>query len=251
MFEPGFGSRIAALFLGPRVPAQPPPKECAMAASMPEVFADRAALADAAANAIAGLLRAALAERGHASLVGTGGSSPGPVYDRLSRAELDWPHVAVTLSDERHVDVASPNSNARLVRERLLVGRAAAAQFLPLTDYAEGVLKKLLPFDAVMLGMGPDGHIASLIPGSPVLAHAMDPAGAALTAESPQGFGDPPIARITLTLAALLQSRAIFLLIVGEAKRQVIAQAAAGADLPVRAILNQDQVPVRILWTAS
>ena len=69
------------------------------------------------------------------------------------------------------------------MRERLLVGRAARAQFLPLTDYAEGVLKKLLPFDAVMLGMGPDGHIASLIPGGPVMGHAMDPAGAALTAE--------------------------------------------------------------------
>ncbi len=100
-----------------------------------------------------------------------------------------------------------------------------------------------------MLGMGEDGHIASLIPGSPVLEHAMDPAGQALTAESPQGFGLPPVPRITLTLSALLQSRAIFLLIAGEAKRQVVDAAAAGADFPVRAILNQDRVPVRILWT--
>ena len=218
---------------------------------MLEVFTDQAALADAATEAIAGLLKQALADRGRASLVGTGGSSPGPVYDRLSQVDLDWAHVAVTLSDERHVDVASPNSNARLVRERLLVNRAAQAQFLPLTDYAERVLKKLMPFDAVMLGMGPDGHIASLIPGSPVMSHAMDPAGAALTAESPQGFGAPPVARITLTLSALLQSRAIFLLIAGEAKRQVIDEAAAGADFPVGAILNQDQVPVRIFWTAN
>ena len=215
---------------------------------MPEVFADRAALADAATEAIAALLARALAERGRASLVGTGGTSPGPVYDRLSQTDLDWAHVAVTLSDERHVDVSSPNSNARLVRERLLVGRAAVAQFLPLTDYAERVLKKLLPFDVVLLGMGPDGHIASLIPGSPVLAQGMDPQGQALTAESPQGFGDPPVARITLTLAALLQSRAIFLLIAGEAKRQVIAEAQAGADYPVRAILDQDHVPVRVFW---
>jgi 6-phosphogluconolactonase len=216
---------------------------------MPEVFPDKAALADAGAEAIAGLLQQALAERGHASLVGTGGTSPGPVYDRLSQVDLDWAHVAVTLSDERHVDVSSPNSNARLVRERLLVGHAAAAQFLPLTDYAERVLKKLLPFDVIMLGMGPDGHIASLIPGSPVLARGMDPKGEALTAESPQGFGDPPTARITLTLSALLQSRAIFLLIAGEAKRQVVTAAQAGADYPVAAILNQDAVPVRVLWT--
>jgi 6-phosphogluconolactonase len=100
-----------------------------------------------------------------------------------------------------------------------------------------------------MLGMGDDGHIASLIPGSPVLAQAMDPAGLALVAESPEGFGSPPVARITLTLPALLQSRAIFLLIAGDAKRQVVADAIAGADLPVRAILTQDRVPVRIFWT--
>ncbi|MGZ6037087.1 MAG: 6-phosphogluconolactonase [Phenylobacterium sp.] len=217
----------------------------------PEIYPDQTSLAGAAADGIAAVLRHALTQRGHASLVGTGGRSPGPVYDRLCRMDLDWAHVAVTLSDERHVDVESPNSNARLLRERLFVGRAAAAQFLPLTDYAEGVLKKLLPFDAVMLGMGEDGHIASLIPGSPVLANAMDPKGAALTAESPQGFGSPPIARITLTLSALLQSRAIFLLIAGEAKRQVVDEAAAGGDYPVRAILTQDQVPVRIFWTPS
>jgi len=215
---------------------------------MIETFASGDGLADAAAQAIEQQLSEGLSDRGRASLVGTGGRSPGPVYDRLSRADLDWAHVAVTLSDERQVDADSPNSNARLLRERLFVGPAAAAQFLPLTDYAEPALKKLMPFDAVMLGMGEDGHIASLIPGSPVMALAMDPDGPLVTAESPQGFGSPPLARITLTLSALLQSRAIFLLIAGEAKRQVIAQALAGADLPVRAILRQDRVPVRTFW---
>jgi 6-phosphogluconolactonase len=218
---------------------------------MLETYHTAADLADAAAQAVEAALEGALDARGHASLVGTGGRSPGPVYDRLSRAELDWAHVAVTLSDERHVDVDSPQSNTRLLRERLFVGPAAAAQYLPLTDYAEGVLRKLLPFDAVILGMGPDGHIASLIPGSPVLAQGMDPDGEALTAESPQGFGDPPVARITLTLSALLQSRAIFLLIAGEAKRQVVEAAEAGADYPVGAILNQTRVPVRTFWTPN
>jgi len=218
---------------------------------MIEDFATPEDLAMAAAGAIEAALEGALDARGRASLVGTGGRSPGPVYDRLARAPLDWAHVAVTLSDERHVDADSPNANARLLRERLFVGPAAAARYLPLTDYAERVLRKLLPFDAVMLGMGEDGHIASLIPGSPVLAQAMDPDGAALTAESPQGFGSPPVARITLTLSALLQSRGIFLLIAGAAKRQVVEQALGGADYPVRAILNQDRAPVRIFWTAN
>lgn len=218
---------------------------------MIETFASTGDLAAAAAAATEAQLMTGLAERGHASLVATGGRSPGPVYDRLSKADLDWAHVAVTLSDERHVDADSPNANARLLRERLFVGAAAKAQFLPLTDYAEPALRKLTPFDAVMLGMGEDGHIASLIPGSPVLAHAMDPAGEALTAESPRGFGSPPVARITLTFAALLQSRAIFLLIAGEAKREVIERAQADDGLPVGAILRQDRVPVRVFWTPN
>ena len=216
---------------------------------MIETFASTEALADAAADAIEAALQGALDARGRACLVGTGGRSPGPVYDRLSQADLDWGKVAVTLSDERQVDADSPNANARLLRERLFVGPAAAAQFLPLTDYAEPALRKLTPFDAVMLGMGEDGHIASLIPGSPGLAEAMDPDADRLIAEAPQGFGSPPVARITLTLAALLQSRAVFLLIAGGAKRQVIADAQAGADLPVRALLNQERAPVRIFWT--
>ena len=218
---------------------------------MIETFTSTADMADAAAQAIAAQLTSGLNSSGHAALVATGGRSPGPVFDRLREADLDWTHVAVTLSDERQVDAASPNSNARLLRERLFLGPAAAARFLPLTDYAEPALRLLLPFDAVMLGMGEDGHVASLIPGSPVLAEAMDPGGRALIAESPEGFGSPPVARITLTLAALLQSRAIFLLIAGEAKRQVIADALAGADVPVRAILAQDRVPVRVFWTPS
>jgi 6-phosphogluconolactonase len=215
---------------------------------MIETFASGSALADAAAEAIAAQLRDGLAARGHAALVATGGRSPGTVYDRLARADLDWAHVAVTLSDERQVDVDSPNSNARQLRGRLFQDGAAAARFLPLTDYAEPALRQLMPFDAVMLGMGEDGHIASLIPGSPVLETAMDPDGEALTAESPQGFGDPPLPRITLTLSALLRSRAIFLLTAGELKRRVIARAQAGERLPVRALLVQDRVPVRILW---
>ena len=156
---------------------------------MIEIFASTDALAEAVAAAVEQQLCEGLADRGRASLVATGGRSPGPVYDRLCRADLDWGHVAVTLSDERQVDADSPNSNARLLRERLFIGAAAKAQFLPLSDYAEGVLRKLMPFDAVMLGMGEDGHIASLIPGSPVMANAMDRDGSVLTAGRPKGSG--------------------------------------------------------------
>src|SRR4051794_24512813 len=162
---------------------------------MLEIFSGSDAMADAAADDVAARLAGGLAARGRASLVATGGRSPGPVYDRLKDAALDWSHVAVTLSDERQVDVDSPNANVRQLRERLFLGEAARAQYLPLTDYAEPALRLLMPFDAVMLGMGEDGHVASLIPGSPVMAFADGPP---LLAESPQGFGSPPVARISL-----------------------------------------------------
>jgi len=219
---------------------------------MIETYADTSGLAEAAAAGVAAALREGLATRGPASLVATGGRSPGPVYDRLAAADLDWARVNVTLSDERCVDADAPQSNARLVRERLLQDRAAKAHLIPLWPPADpAALRALSPFDAVMLGMGEDGHVASLIPGDPALPTLLDPAGKALLAEVPAGLGTPPVARISLTLSALLGSRAIFLLIAGSAKRQVIDRAAAGADLPVTALLTQDAVPVRVLWTPN
>lgn len=217
-----------------------------------ETFASAGALAQSAADEVFQRLTAGLEARGEASLVATGGRSPGLLYDWLCKAPLDWSRVNVTLSDERCVAAAAPEANARLVGERLLRGRAGAARFIPLwrdsEAVTEGEIRTLTPFDAVVLGVGDDGHVASLIPGMPDLAEAMDPDGARLVAEAAAGFGSPPVARITLTLAALLQARTILLLTAGEAKRRVIEAALAGAELPVRALLVQDRVPVRALW---
>lgn len=218
---------------------------------MIEAYASASAAAEACAAGITRCLTEALDTRGRASLVGTGGRSPGPVYDRLCAAPLDWARVIVTLSDERCVPPTSPDSNEKLVRERLLTGPAAKAHFLPLDDAAAPALAALLPFDAVLLGMGEDGHVASLIPGAATLPQGMDLHSGRLLVDIPAGVGSPPLARISLTLPALLQARAIFLLIAGEAKREVIARADAGADLPVRAILAQDRTPVRVLWAPS
>jgi 6-phosphogluconolactonase len=224
-----------------------------MADAMIEVFPTAGAAAEAAAFGIARRLAEGLKTHGRASLVATGGRSPGPVYDRLARSPgIDWARVVMTLSDERCVPADDPASNARLVRERLMKGEAAKAHLLPLWPEPEpAALEALLPFDAVLLGMGEDGHVASLIPGDPGLAAAMDPGSARLTVSVPAGLGKPPVARISLTLAALLAARAIFLLIAGEAKREVVAQAQAGADLPVRALIAQPRVPVRVLWSPA
>ena len=220
---------------------------------MIETFRTIDTAAEAAAFAIGRRLADGLKTHGRASLVATGGRSPGPVFDHLrGQPHIDWARVVVTLSDERCVADGDPASNARAVRERLLQGEAAKAHFLPLWPAPpRAALEAIAPFDAVMLGMGEDGHIASLIPGDPGLAAAMDPASARQTVSVPKGLGNPPVARISLTFAALLQSRAIFLLIAGEAKREVIARAQTGADLPVAALISQARVPVRILWSPA
>lgn len=218
----------------------------AMSAPQIEIFESHAALAEAVAQAVAQAIRQANDERHHATLVATGGRMPGPVYDRLAKMDLEWGRVVVTLSDDRQVPDTDPQSNVKLLKDRLLIDEAAVSRFLPLTPDAEDALWAQSPFDAVMLGMGEDGHIASLIPGSPgAQPEAMDPDDERWVIEIPAGFGSPPLARISLTFAALLQSRAIFLLIAGEKKREVLQ----GQGLPVHALLAQDRVPVRIFWT--
>ena len=219
---------------------------------MIETYANIRGLAEAAAHGIGEALAGGLRTRGRAALVATGGRSPGPVYDALRSAALDWARVLVTLSDERCVPADDPDSNQRLVRERLLTGEARKAHLIPLWPKPEAAaLAALMPFDAVMLGMGEDDHVASLLPGDPALAVHLDPAGAPLLADVPAGLGKPPVARVSLTLKAILASRAIFLLIAGDAKREVVGRAQAGEDLPVRALLTQTEVPLRVLWTPN
>ena len=223
---------------------------------MIESFANSTQLAELAAEMTAQALSAAIAERGGAVLVGTGGRSPGPVYDRLAATSLDWSKVSVTLSGDRFVPPTSPDSNERLIRERLLTGAAGAASFTPMSVTAASVeaaaeaveprVRALAPYDVMLLGMGEDGHVASLIPGSPVLAAGMDPQGAHYCLGVPAGVGSPPLARVTMTMPALLNARLTLVLISGEAKRRIVAE---GNGLPVHALLEQAKAPVRILWT--
>ena len=224
---------------------------------MIETYATSADLAQAAAQAVTAALKSALAERGAASLVGTGGRSPAPVYDLLAQArDVDWARVGVTLSDDRFVPISSPDSNERLVRERLLTGPAAAARFVPISvaassveaaaDKVEADVRAMAPYDVMLLGMGEDGHVASLIPGSPVLDQGMDSAGTRFCLGIPAGVGSPPLARVTMTMPALLQARLILVLIAGEVKKHVVE---GRSGLPVHALLDQARAPVRILWT--
>jgi 6-phosphogluconolactonase len=201
-------------------------------------FDGPAAAAAALAAQVATALRLGLSLRGTASLAVAGGRTPVPMFQVLRDAELDWNRVQVTLTDERWVPQDDPASNAALVRRELLAGAAAAARFVPLHDgtarAADAVaaiwnnLRAVArPFDAVVLGMGEDGHFASLFAGNDGLAAALDPgaAPACVAMRAPVA----PAERISLNLAALLQARRLFLLITGTAKRELL-QAAVRRD---------------------
>ena len=151
-------------------------------------FEDRSDASSAAAKLLSEQLSATLNSHPHkqASLVVSGGSTPGPCFDQLSLAQLDWSRVTVLPSDERYVPGSHSDSNERLIRSRLLHGRAGQGCLLPF--YRDGVkaaqasalinadLQELgLPFSAVLLGMGEDGHFASLFPDFTGLESALDP----------------------------------------------------------------------------
>jgi len=197
-------------------------------------FADGAELAPAFADWTADLLRKAIAARGAALLVVSGGETPLRYFLALSKRQLDWSRVTVTLADERRVPDDHPRSNARLVRNSLLQREAAAAHFAPLADSrltpeqelasARTRLASLpLPADLVVLGMGEDGHTASWFPGAEGLTDAMDPGARALVAPiSPPRAPEP---RLTLTGRVILRARRLALQIEGQKKLATLARA--------------------------
>ena len=224
-------------------------------------FPDATALAHALAGELKVDLEEAIAARGKAGLVVSGGRTPLPLFESLRQEKLEWAKVWVTLADERWVENTSDQSNERLVREHLLRDAAAQAHFVGLknaaptpeagADWAWRALSRVpRPYDVVVLGMGDDGHTASLFPGSLALAKALD-------AKTPAGCVAvhalaTPHARVSLNLSALLDARRIILHITGAAKWTVYQRArlpGPASELPVRAILHQQQVPVDVYWS--
>jgi 6-phosphogluconolactonase len=224
-------------------------------------YADLETLSRELAAQLARSLGAAIAARGLASLVVSGGKTPVRLFELLRAQPLDWSHVCIALADERWVDVKDAGSNERLVRDVLMKDKAAGARFLGLKNGAptpdlgavsawETFARVPRPFDAVVLGMGDDGHTASLFPGSPNLPSALNPAAVAGCV----GMWSPlaPHPRLSLNLTALLDSRRIVVLINGESKWTTYTTAcAAGAvhEMPVRAVLRQTRTPVDVMWS--
>ncbi len=212
-------------------------------------YADRDALDASLAAALAERLRDAIAERGRATIALSGGSTPRGLLSHLGRQDVAWESVIVTLVDERWVDGEHDDSNARMVHETLLQGSAAAASFEPLYTGAaqpslavedlESRLAELGTFDSLMLGMGGDGHFASLFPDSDALLPGLN-----LEGECSFIAVDPPIAphaRMSMTMPRIVDTRQLILHITGEDKLKILERAAIERDpesLPIAAVLG-------------
>ncbi len=229
------------------------------------LFADRDSLFDALALACARHLDRALAENGQASFLVSGGSTPAPLYRTLSESDLDWPNIHVALVDERWVDKDHEASNEALIERSLLINNAADAPFSGMKTAAETAQEGCAeteqryrsipqPFTVAVLGMGNDGHTASLFPHAQGLSEALAEDNGQLTAAITAKQSDvtgPNTERLTLTLNGLLNARRLIILLTGEEKLAVFKQALAdGAveDMPVRAVLRQNKVPVELYW---
>ncbi|MDP2697395.1 6-phosphogluconolactonase [Thalassospira sp.] len=211
-------------------------------------------------------LEEAIATRGHASMAVAGGRFPQPLFRKLSAVVLDWEKVTITLGDDRWVGVDDDQSNEKLVRDNLLIDKAAAATFVSLKtghDSPEDAVADLndrlatqisWPLDIVYLGMGDDGHTASLFPSSAPddLKRGLYPEKGELVAAARPAVS--PVPRISMTLPALLNARYIGIHITGQSKWSTYETAKNGndiAEMPVRGILKQTDIPVDLWWSAE
>lgn len=209
------------------------------------------------AQEIADKLQAGIEQNGTASLLVSGGSTPRPMFAELSQKDIDWSKVNIALVDDRWVEINDDASNEKMVNEALLINKAKVANFVGMkTDEqdafkaVESVTEKLnhiqQPFDVVILGMGEDGHTASIFPCCEQLDEALT-TNATLMATQPT---TAPHQRMTYTKSALLNARQLYLHLVGESKEAVLNDVASGDDVkqaPIRAFLNQTSVPMTVM----
>lgn len=230
--------------------------------------ADAASQAAALAAAVAAQLREAVARRGQALLAVSGGRSPIAFFDALSRCDLPWAQVRVLLADERCVPPEHADSNARLVRQHLLQAQAGAAHLLPffealpadwqepateaelqaLAEQAESHLAQApWPLDVLVLGLGEDGHTASLFPGASGLPAALQGPQRVAWVRPRSAAHD----RLTLTLPVLQQARHAHLALAGRAKHEVLGRGMAQVSdaLPASHVLHRPGTPLQV-WCA-
>ncbi|SER96498.1 6-phosphogluconolactonase [Tranquillimonas rosea] len=214
-------------------------------------YADREMMMVTLADRLSSELKSYLLHQDHASLAVPGGTTPGPIFDTLSGAALDWSRIHVMLTDERWVPEDHERSNTRLLRQRLLTGRAEEAQYVPLyepTETPEDAMETLaarigpeLPLSLLLLGMGDDMHTASLFPGADRLDDALRSDAPPVMAMRGGGAPEP---RVTLTGPVLRGAMSTHVLITGPSKREALERARhlKPSEAPVAAILGDATV---------
>lgn len=234
-----------------------------MATIVEKFFDDKAALTDELSQSLEQALRNGIEADGRAVLMVSGGSSPEPAYKHLSTLDLNWAHVDVAMVDERWVEASHEKSNEAFIKRTLLQNHGAAANFISMKNAAataeQGVdaceaqfqaLKR--PFDVTILGMGPDGHTASLFPHAQGLENGLDSNQLVCAINAIESDVTGSITeRMSLTLNAISQSKVVKLLISGDEKLAVYKQALAGGDvndMPLRAVLNHPEINIEVYW---
>jgi 6-phosphogluconolactonase len=219
-------------------------------------YPDNQSLVRGMVDCIASNLANTISTQGHAVLAVSGGRSPISLFHALSETPIDWPRILVTLVDERFVPTDHDDSNENLVRRHLLRACAAKASFRGLVTHPGDLMHCVLqanvqaqPITLAVLGMGEDGHTASLFPGAPELPLGLD-------LHNPNAYMavTPPTAphlRISLTLAALLKARHLLVALSGQRKREVFDQAclAPTQSLPISLLIHQTLTPFDAYWT--
>ncbi|MCH8538390.1 MAG: 6-phosphogluconolactonase [Alkalimonas sp.] len=206
------------------------------------------------------IVQDAIEARDHAYLAVSGGRTPQALFEYLSTTDLPWHKVTITLADDRWLSATEKDSNERLVKSVLLQNKAATASFISLVtedakaeDGEQSICQRFadIPtFDAVILGMGEDGHTASLFPCSAELAKGLTTEQAAVAVNPTTA----PYQRMTLSQSRLLNSRNVFLHLVGSSKLNVLNQAMAAADpkqMPIRAFLQHPCVDVQVMFATE
>ncbi len=225
------------------------------------IFANREALTEAAHETCITVLERALETKGYATLLGAGGSTPGPLYDALSETPLTWEAITVGLTDERWVPADHEASNEGLMRRTLLKNAAHRAKFLPMVTNAErpvqtevSTVNKIYAeaaanCDLMILGMGPDAHTLSWFPEADGLTEALDPQTssvvAAIHAKQSKVTG-AYTKRMTLTLLTITNARNILLLMTGKEKRDTLEK--AGPDMPIQKMIAAAGSRLSIYW---
>jgi 6-phosphogluconolactonase len=207
----------------------------------------------------------ALSKHGVATILVSGGTTPAPLYEALSKSDLNWKKIKIALVDERWVDPSHNASNEALIRRTLLINNAKNAEFIGmknasrtaaagLAEIEQHYAKLPQPFSLAIVGMGADGHTASLFPNADGLTEALNldnPKLLAAIKAKPSDVTGPNTERMSLTLSALLKTERIIILFTGEDKLSVFNAAQRSAiteNVPISALIHQEQAPVELYW---